>query len=72
MIESQRGEFYQFFFELLGISQRRGVTLLNVDNKIASKAIATRIEKVLPLIIHSNQTGFIKGRYIGKNIRLIF
>lgn len=49
----------------------RPITLLNVDYKIASKAIATRIEKVLPLIINSNQTGFIKGRYIGENIRLI-
>ena len=46
------------------------ITLLNVDYKIASKAIANRIEKVLPLIINSNQTGFIKGRYIGE--KLIF
>ena len=36
----------------------RPITLLNVDYKIASKAIATRIEKVLPLIFNSNQTGF--------------
>ena len=47
------------------------ITLLNVDYKIASKAIATRIEKVLPLLIISNQTGFVKGRYIGENIRLL-
>ena len=47
------------------------ITLLNVDYKIASKAIATRIEKVLPLIINSNQTGFIKGCYIRENICLI-
>ena len=47
------------------------ITLLNVDYKIASKAIAARIEKVLPLLINSNQTGFVKGRYIGENIRLI-
>ena len=45
--------------------------LLNVDYKIASKAISTRIEKVLPLIINSNQTGFVKGSYIGENICLI-
>lgn len=47
------------------------ITLLNVDYKIASKAIATRIEMVLPLLINSNQTGFVKGCYIGENIRLI-
>ena len=46
-------------------------TLLNVDYKIASKAIARRIEPMLPHLIHADQTGFIKGRYIGENIRLI-
>ena len=49
----------------------RLITLLNVDCKIASKAIAATAEKVLPLIINSNQAGFINGRYIGENIRLI-
>lgn len=39
--------------------------------KIASKVIAKRLEKVLPLLINPHQTGFIKGRYIGQNIRLI-
>ncbi|KAL9983775.1 hypothetical protein ACROYT_G006002 [Oculina patagonica] len=53
------------------LSNWRPITLLNVDYKIASKAIATRIEKFLPLLINSNQTGFMKGRYIGQNIRLI-
>ena len=56
---------------LKDLSNWRRITLLNVDYKIASKAIATRIEKVLPLLIKSNQTGFVKGRYIGENIRLI-
>ena len=56
---------------LKDLSNWRPITLLNVDYKIAFKAIATRIEKVLPLIINSNQTGFIEGRYIGENIRLI-
>ena len=37
-----------------------------------SKAIATRIKNVLPNIIHHNQTGFIKDRYIGKTVRSIF
>ena len=45
--------------------------LLNVDYKIASKAIATRTEKVLPFLINSNQTGFVKGCYIGENTHLI-
>ena len=37
-----------------------------------SKAIATRIKNVLPSIIHHNQTGFIKDRYIGETVRSIF
>ena len=56
---------------LLDLHNWRPITLLNVDSKIAAKAIAKRLETVLPKLIHPDQTGFIKGRYIGKNIRLI-
>jgi len=38
---------------------------------IASKAIAKKIEPMLPKLVHPDQTGFIKGRNIGENIRLI-
>ena len=56
---------------LLDLSNWRPITLLNVDYKIAAKAIAKRLEQVLPDLIHPDQTGFVKGRYIGENIRLI-
>ena len=49
----------------------RPITLLNVDYKIASKVIAKRMESFLPRLFHSDQTGFVKDRYIGENIRLI-
>ena len=49
----------------------RSISLLNVDYKILTKTIAKRIEKVLPNIINVDQTGYVKGRYIGENIRLI-
>ena len=56
---------------LLELNNWRPITLLNVDLKIAAKAIAKRLEKVLPDLIHPDQTGFVKGQYIGENIRLI-
>ena len=49
----------------------RPVTLLNSDYKIAAKAIANRLQNLLPKLINSDQTGFLKGRFIGENIRLI-
>ena len=53
---------------LLELSNWRPITL---DYKIASKAIASRIKNVLPALIHSDQSGFMKYRFIGQNIRLI-
>jgi len=49
----------------------RPLTLLNVDYKIATKTMAHRIATVLPKLINEDQTGYVKGRYIGQNIRLI-
>jgi len=47
------------------------ISLLKVDNKILSKSIAKRLEKVFPKIINSDQTGHIKGSFISENVRLI-
>ena len=47
------------------------MSLLNIDYKIATKTIANRISKVLAKLIHEDQTGYVKGRYIGQNIRLV-
>ena len=57
--------------DILKLTNWRPITLLNVDYKIASRAIATRIQKVLPQLIHTDQTGFMKDRFIGQNIRLL-
>ena len=49
----------------------RPISLLNTDYKILTKCLSHRIQDVLPSIINSDQTGYIKGRYIGENIRTI-
>ena len=46
----------------------RPISLLNIDAKIASKVIA---ERILPGLIHHNQSGYIPGRNISENIRSI-
>ena len=50
----------------------RPISLLNVIYKIASAAIANRVKPLLQNIISSDQTGFVPGRYIGENTRLIY
>ena len=46
----------------------RPISLVNVDAKIISKVLATRIKNVLPDIIHHNQSDFDKDRYIGETV----
>ena len=47
------------------------ISLVNTDAKIISKVIANRIKSVLSNIIHHNQTGYIKDRFIGETVRSI-
>ena len=53
------------------IENWRPISLINVDAKIISKVIAVRVKNVLPSIIHHNQTGYVKDRYIGETVRSI-
>ena len=53
------------------LSDWRPLTLLNVDYKMLANVIGQRIETILSSLIHSDQTGFIKGRFIGQNVRLL-
>ena len=53
------------------ISNWRPISLINVDAKIGSKAIALRLQSVLPKVIHHNQHAYVKGRTISDAIRTI-
>ncbi len=54
------------------IQNWRPISLLNVVYKIGSASIANRLKGVLPSLIDEDQTGFMRNRYIGDNIRLIY
>ena len=53
------------------LKNKRPICLLDVVYKIIAKVIANRLGNVVDKLVHNNQTGFIKGRYIGENLRLI-
>ena len=57
--------------DLTVLNSWRPITLLNVDYKILARVIAKQVESKLPKLIHSVQTGFVKGRFIGQNVRLL-
>ena len=50
----------------------RPISLLNVIYKLASAVISNRLKKVLDNLINENQKGFIAGRFLGENVRLIY
>ena len=54
------------------IKNWRPISLLNVVYKIGSSCIANRMKTVLSKLINDDQTGFMSGRYIGDNLRLIY
>ena len=50
----------------------RPITLLNVFYKIGASCIASRLKKILPFLINESQKGFMSGRFIGENIRILY
>ena len=48
----------------------RPISLLNVDYKIGTKALATRLGAVLPFLLNEDQTCSVPGRSIAENLML--
>ena len=53
------------------MQKHRFLSLLNVDLEIISKALSEKLKKVLPDLISSQQTVYVKNRHIGESGRLI-
>ena len=53
------------------IDNWRPITLLTIDYKIMSLAFANRLKTGLDNIVAETQSGFMKGRHISNNIRLV-
>ena len=50
----------------------RSISLLNVSYKILTSTLSNRLKLVLNKLIHKNQKGFLRCRYIGVNTRLVY
>ena len=50
---------------------KRPICLLDILYKLIAKIMVNRMSRVTDKLINRSQTGFIKGRYIGENVRLI-
>ena len=57
--------------DLRHLKNWRPISLLNTDYKILTKFLANRLQKVIPKLVSEDQSGYIKNRYIGENIRTI-
>ena len=45
---------------------------MNITYKLLSSVLANRVKPILSKIIHGNQKGFLAGRYIGENSRVLY
>ena len=53
------------------ISNYRPISLTKVDYRLLVFTLAEHMQQVISEIVSNDQTAYIKGRYIGTNIRLV-
>jgi hypothetical protein len=74
MSYSQRSTILSLLFKKgdpLCLDSYRPISLWNLDLKLISHVLAHRLKNVLPKIINVDQTGYVKNRFIGFNLRQI-
>ena len=57
--------------EKCNIKNCRPICLTNYDYKIIAFVLAKRLQSVIGKIVHIDQTGYIKGSFIGQSARLV-
>ena len=55
----------------LFVKNYRPISLLNVDYKLIAKVMSNRLKKIINSLINPDQQGFLPGRNISANIRII-
>ena len=73
LCDSQQISVFSLIFkkgEKTDISNYRPISLTNVDYRILSSILEDRLQKVINELIDTDQTAYVKKRYIGNNIRL--
>lgn len=49
----------------------RPLTMITADTKLLSKALSMRLDSVISSVVHTDQTGFVRGRLIHDNVLLL-
>ena len=52
-------------------SGNRPISLTCTDYKILAQILADRMHKILEKVISFDQSGYVKGRFLGHNIRTV-
>ena len=72
--DSQRQAVLSLIFKkgkVDNIANYRPISLTNVDYRILAFTLAQRMQKIMSNIISNDQCAYLKGRYMGTNIRLV-
>ena len=75
LCDSMKGSVTRLIFKKRGdrksLKNWRPISLLNVDYKIISKVITSRLANVIEFIVHSDQTCSVPGQSIFSNVTLL-